>query len=101
VVVWNFTPDEALLIYEALNLVWLEDQLDDGLSRIVVLSEVHRKVTSHADHSKWAVDGPVLMGKLKALQPDQVRTLVQAVRQAWEYADLTTDQKLRKAGLLS
>ena len=75
--------------------------LDDGLGRIVMLGEVHKTITSHAEHSKWAVDGPVLMGKLKALEPDQVRALVQAARQAREYADLTTDQKLRKAGLLS
>jgi len=99
--VWNFTRDEARLICDALNLVWLEDNLDDGLNRFVVLGEVHKKITSHAEHSKWAVDGPVLIGKLKALEPAQVRALVQAVRQFWEYADLTTDQKLRKASLVS
>ena len=42
----------------------------------------------------------MLIEKLKALEPAQVRAFIEAVRQFWEYADLTTDQKLRRASLI-
>lgn len=100
----KLTREEACLVMDALNGVYLHH--DGGLGHSPVASvgaitmEVHDHCRLNAAGEKWGVDGADLVSRLGRMTPLQALALADAARTFWELTELDTYTALRVVGLM-
>lgn len=92
----DLTPDEAMLLLDALNgATW------EGWSATLLWANGEDSLPGLAD--KWGVDGRALVQKLRALTPGQSLAVVDAAERWWRRPQAegeSREDSLRRVGLL-
>ena len=90
-----FSEAEASLIVDACN-GWLVEPHSAPL----LWAEVDDAIRSDGLATKWGVDGPALVARLRALTPFEALAVCDSVERFWRHPEIPTDENLRRVGLV-